>query len=247
MHNEILDMLLKKDEITWQTILYDLIKTEKIDPWDIDISLLAQKYLETVRKLKETNFFISGKVILASAILLKIKSEKLVYEDIAGFDNMMFKNEEIEELDDFNNDAIEQLKLLHGHPRLTIKTPLARKKKVSLQDLVVALEKALEIDKRRTLRRIELERVPENLKIPEKKIDISQIIKNIYDKIIGIFSSKKSKELSFTELVSSDKKEDKILTFVPLLHLANQNKISIDQKEHFGEISITMYQEPKFD
>lgn len=247
MHDQILDMLLKKDEITWQTILYDLIKTEQINPWDIDISLLSQKYLETVRKLQETNFFISGKVILASAILLKIKSEKLVSEDIAGFDTLMFSNDELEEVEDFSNNEVEELRKLHGHPKLTIKTPLARKKRVSLQDLVVALEKALEIDKRRTLRRIELERIPSNLVIPEKKIDISKIIKDVYDKIIGFFEIKKNKEVTFTELVSSNKREDKILTFVPLLHLANQNKISLDQKEHFGEIMITMYQEPRLE
>ena len=246
MHDQILEMLLKKDEITWQTILYDLIKTEQIDPWDIDISILAQKYLETVRKLQETNFFISGKVILASAILLKIKSEKLLSENIAGFDSRMFPTDELEEVDDFNN-KVNELKLIHGNPRLTIKTPLARKKRVSLQDLVVALEKALEIDKRRTLRRIEIERIPEDLKIPEKKIDISKLIKEVYDKIIGFFEVKKGKEITFTELVSSNKKEDKILTFVPLLHLANQSKISIDQQDHFGEISITMYQEPKLE
>ncbi|MBS3149969.1 segregation/condensation protein A [Candidatus Woesearchaeota archaeon] len=248
MHDQILDMLLKKDEITWQTILYELIKTEKINPWDIDVSLLSQKYLQTIRKLQETNFFISGKVILASAILLKIKSEKLVSEDIAGFDRLMFSNDELEEVEDFsNNDRIAELRRLTGSPRLTIRTPLARKKRVTLQDLVVALEKALEIDKRRTLRRIELGRIPEDLHIPEKKIDISKIIKDVYDKIIGFFEIKKNKEVTFTELVSSNKREDKILTFVPLLHLANQSKISIDQNEHFGEITVTMYREPKIE
>src|SRR3989338_7199529 len=98
MHDQILDMLLKKDEITWQTILYELIKTEEINPWDIDISLLSQKYLETLKKLQDTNFFISGKVILASAILLKIKSEKLLEENIARFDSIMF-NQPFDDLD----------------------------------------------------------------------------------------------------------------------------------------------------
>ena len=49
MQDRIFEMLLKEDEITWQTILYDLVKTEEMDPWDIDISLLSQKYLETVK------------------------------------------------------------------------------------------------------------------------------------------------------------------------------------------------------
>ena len=74
MQDELLNILMQKDEITWQSLIYDLVKSEQMNPWDIDVSLLSKKYLETVKKLQEHNFFISGKVILASAILLKIKS-----------------------------------------------------------------------------------------------------------------------------------------------------------------------------
>lgn len=46
--------------------------------------------------------------------------------------------------------------------------------------------------------------------------------------------------LKFTELLPSEKKEDKILTFVPLLHLRNQQKVELHQKIHFGEIDIEL-------
>lgn len=238
MQDQILDMLLKKDEITWQSILYDLIKTDQMNPWDIDISLLSKRYLETVRKLQETNFFISGKVILAAAILLKIKSSKLLDENIARFDSVLFNTpNELEELEDFvaKNGRIK----LMENPKLTIKTPQQRKRKVSLQDLVKALEKALEVDKRRNLRRFELMSVPENLKVPEKKIDITSKIKDLYHKIKDFFTTRKER-LTFDKLVLSDKREDKIFTFIPLLHLANQEKIYLNQDIHFGEIEITI-------
>lgn len=240
MQDQILDMLLKQDEITWQTILYDLVKTEQMNPWDIDVSILSQKYLETLKKLKETNFFISGKVILASAILLKIKSEKLLEENIARFDSILFDQEEdIDLLADFDKKN-ERIKLMEN-PRLTVKTPLARKRKVSLNDLVVALEKALEVDKRRTLRNIALMSVPDNIRIPEKKFDISQKIKEIYSRIKDVFKSKKPEEkLTFTELVQSDKKNDRVYTFIPLLHLDAQEKILLNQEVPFGEIEISM-------
>ena len=76
MQDRILEMLMHDDEITWQTIIYDLVKSEEMNPWDIDISKLSAKYLDTIKKMKQTNLFISGKVVLASAILLKIKSDK---------------------------------------------------------------------------------------------------------------------------------------------------------------------------
>lgn len=238
MQDQILDMLLKRDEITWQTILYDLVKTEQMSPWNIDISLLAQKYLETVKRLQETNFFISGKVILASAILLKIKSEKLLDENIARFDSILFNQPFDSELDEFGVKN-ERIKLMEN-PRLTIKTPQARKRKVSLNDLVKALEKALEVDKRRTLRRIATMSVPEDIKIPEKKFDITEKIKEIYFKIKDLFKTKKTEKISFTQLVPSTKKEDKIYTFIPLLHLDSKEKIMLHQDIPFGEIEITM-------
>ncbi|MEK6974073.1 MAG: segregation/condensation protein A [Nanoarchaeota archaeon] len=241
MQDQILDMLLKQDEITWQTILYDLVKTEQMNPWDIDISLLSQKYLETIKKIQETNFFISGKVILASAILLKIKSEKLLDENIARFDSILFNQsydaglEIAEEFEQKN----QRIKLMEN-PRLTVRTPLARKRKVSLNDLVFALEKALEVDRRRTLRNIALMSVPENIRLPEKKFDITEKIKEIYSRIKDLFTSKKTEKITFDELVQSSKKEDKIYTFIPLLHLANQEKINLNQEIPFGEIHINI-------
>ena len=59
MHNELYDILMNRDEITWQTLIYDLIKSERMDPWDVDISLLTKRYLETLRLVKEANFLIS--------------------------------------------------------------------------------------------------------------------------------------------------------------------------------------------
>ena len=74
MNDKIYNMLIQKDEITWQSILLDLIKSEQMNPWDMNISLLSQRYLETVRKMQDANFLISGKILLACALLLKIKS-----------------------------------------------------------------------------------------------------------------------------------------------------------------------------
>ncbi|MBI2670855.1 segregation/condensation protein A [Candidatus Woesearchaeota archaeon] len=240
MQDQILDMLLKKDEITWQSILYDLVNSEQMDPWDIDISLLSQRYLETIKKFQETNFFISGKVILASAILLKIKSEKLLDERLARFDSILFNQplDDLELMQEFE-EKNQRIKLMEN-PRLTVKTPLARKRKVSLNDLISALEKALEVDKRRTLRNMALMSVPENIKIPEKKFDITEKIKEIYDKIKHLFTTKKTGKITFTELVPSNKKEDKVYTFIPLLHLANQEKIDLNQEIPFGEIQINI-------
>ena len=61
----IFSLLFVEDELSWKDIIYKLIEEEHMDPWDIDVSMLAQKFLEMLQKLKELDFRISGKMVLA--------------------------------------------------------------------------------------------------------------------------------------------------------------------------------------
>ncbi|MEK6835888.1 MAG: segregation/condensation protein A [Nanoarchaeota archaeon] len=232
MQDKLYEILVNKDEITWQSLIYDLIKSEQLDPWDIDISLLSKRYIEALKKIQEANFFISGKVLLAAAFLLKIKSEKLIEEDFLEFDNLLYPPD-IDELDLY--DETSKTYINPEHPQLTIKTPLARKRKVNINDLIVALQKALGVNQRRTLRKLREQQI--NVEIPVKKIDITKLIKEVYNKIINFFKFRKE-ILTFDKLVPSEKKEDKILTLIPLLHLDTEEKININQEKPFGEIII---------
>ena len=45
-HEEVYDLLISR-ELSWQQMIHDLIKSEQLDPWNIDISKLTQKYLKT--------------------------------------------------------------------------------------------------------------------------------------------------------------------------------------------------------
>jgi len=233
MQDRLYEMLIKEDEITWQTIIYDLVKSEQMNPWDIDVSLLAQKYLQTVKKLQEMNFAVSGKIVLASAILLRIKSHRLVEEDLLRFEELINPSEEEFEGDLFGDVDLSQIE--ENRVVIIPKTPQPRKRKVSVEDLVDALQKALATSNRRSLRMLESRIAPE-VKIPERTIDITQVIKDVYDRILLYFKSEK--RLTFDKFIPSERREDKIATFVPLLHLDNQRKIDMEQKDHFGEIEI---------
>ena len=232
-HERIFQILYKEDEVTWQSLLYELIKKEGMNPWDIDISLLTKNYIDTIKKLKELDFRISGKVLLAAAILLKMKSNRLLNEDLSEFDRLLTQEEElVEELE-----LEEQQQYQFGEkPILIPRTPQPRKRKVSIFDLVNALEKALEVKQRRVLNSIP----PMSVRIPERKRDITEVIREVYSRIESFFMINSQKRLTFTQLVPSQKKEDKIFTFIPLLHLTNQRKVNLEQKEHFGEIEIML-------
>ena len=47
-----------------------------------------------------------------------------------------------------------------------------------------------------------------------------------------------NKDLTFTKLIPSETKEDKVFTFIPLLHLSNRRSIDMHQNKPFGEIEI---------
>ena len=234
-HDRIFSILFSKtDEITWQTIIYELVKTEQMDPWDIDVSMLTQKYIEMIKSLKEHDFRISGKVLLAAAILLKIKSNKLVGEDLSELDRLLIGVEE--EMEELGFEEASQVEKLTEIPALIPRTPQPRKRKVSIFDLVEALERALEVKKRRLLNSIP----PMNVEAPKKKKDITQIIREVYGKIKLFFVNTLKDKLTFSKLLPSESKEDKVYTFIPLLHLAQQSKIELVQDIPFGEIQILM-------
>jgi len=242
MQDQILDMLLKRDEITWKDLITNLVKSEQMDPWDVDLSLLTRRYMDILKQLKEVNFFVSGKVVLAFFLLLKIKTNRLMNHNFADFDSLLFSSEE----DDEEEDYISNYKKGEGglNVKLTIKTPQARKRKVSLQDLMGALEKALEVDERRDIRKRKFERIPDSIKLPERKINIGDKIKIIHNKINEWFQ-KNSSDITFENLLEDGSKSDKVYTFMPLLHLENNNKIKMNQPVHFENIYIRLNQEDK--
>ena len=65
-----MDIVFNEDEVNWKTMLLDLVKNEEMDPWDIDIKQIAEKFFEKLKAYKEMNFRMSGKVLLVAAIML---------------------------------------------------------------------------------------------------------------------------------------------------------------------------------
>ena len=124
--------LLFSEQLSWQAIIYDLINTEQLSPWDIDISLLANRFLERVKELEEANFFVSSKVLLAASLLLRIKSEILLDIDLQDLDDILF-GKKVEKK--YVQERIELEEEIH---ELVVRTPVPRFKKHNLEQLIRA-------------------------------------------------------------------------------------------------------------
>lgn len=226
--------LLFNDSLSWQAIIYDLINSEQLDPWDIDLSILAQKYLERVRTLEEANFVISSKVLLAASLLLRLKSELVLNRDLQTLDELLYGKKEEKTY------SQERIELDEDIPGLVPRTPLPRHRKVTLQELIKALSHAIHTENRRIKRVLILKQheLEAHLPIPKRLFNLQDKIEGIYSKLKQWFSAS-DERVAFSSL-SSLTYEDRLLTFVSLLHLDNQQKIWLEQEGHFEEIWVLL-------
>ena len=225
--------LLFNREIGWQEIIYDLINTEQLDPWDINITILTEKYLDRIKDLEEADFFISSKVLLAAALLLRIKSEILLNKYIKSIDEILFGKKEEKKY------FLERIELDEEIPELIPKSPLPRFKKVTLQELMESLNKAIKTENRRITKEIINKNAlrESSFSLPKRKYSIKDKIREIYEKLFGQLNKDEKKKISFTELIGKEK-EERIASFSPLLHLDTQKKVWLEQENHFDEINI---------
>lgn len=234
-NDQVYDMI-TSNELSWQAILYDLINTEQLDPMDVDLGYISKKYLEKVRELEEANFFVSSKVLLAASLLLRIKSEILLERYIKSLDDILFGKKE-EEKKEFERIELDSDDI----PDLYMRTPIPRQRKVTLQELMSALNKAIKTETRRIDKEIGIKQAEREVEMvfPKSRINIKDRIRKIYSRILTMFKHKQTK-LSYSELVGNNR-EEKIVSFLPMLHLDTQQKVWLEQEGHFQEIWVWLY------
>jgi segregation and condensation protein A len=231
---EIHDLLFNR-EIEWQDIIYDLINTEQLDPWDIDLIILTERYFKKIEELEEGEFFISSKVLLAASFLLRIKSEILLSKYIKSIDEILFGRKEL-----LKKSPFERIELDEDIPELVPRSPFPRFKKVTLKELIDSLNRAVVTENRRIKKEIVNKNAlrESSISLPKRNFSIKDKIREITERLAGHFKTQEIyKKISFTEFAGQDR-EKRIEHFSPLLHLDNQKKIWLEQPAHFEEINI---------
>src|SRR3989344_7087145 len=149
----------------WQEVLTTLMAEEGMDPLFVDLVKLADVFRSYLEHLKKFDFRIPARFILVAAILLRMKAELLLDEE---------EEKEIKKM--------ESAPLNIDVPMLL--APINRKttRKVTLTELVTALNKAFEFQERKEGKKIRMRRAIERLIEPEEDIEIR--IKEIYEEIL---------------------------------------------------------------
>lgn len=204
---------------SWEQIIFHLIESENLDPNDVDLEILAKSFVNYINKLEELDFHIPAKMIIIAAVLLRMKSDKLGFEKDLVMPEVEQKPEPIEKIE-----------------TLPLSVPLRRqpRRKVSVQELIEALRRIVETKERKERKFM---RMQDRIEIAEE--DVTERIDRLYSKIAWVLDRLYGSPLPFSKLVGDWKRKNVVKNFIPLLQLAHQGKLDIEQEDWFKEIMIT--------
>jgi segregation and condensation protein A len=209
------------DQPAWKTILLDLVEKEKMNPWDIDVALLAEKYLKKINELSGHNLRVPANAILACAILVRTKSRYL-------------KLSPIEEDEEKKGLTLEERALFLDEIPDLLASRSSREGRITLDELVESIEGIIQ---RTTPKKNSARNIP--------RIEINFDSTSIEEKLQEVLSLIKSKADSqgfvlFKDLISDSGVDSVVDTFLPVLFLMNSGKVIAYQNDFFGEIFIKL-------
>jgi len=213
---------------TWREMLLDLVAAKRLDPWNIDIVEITAGYLDRIRKMEMLDLRVPANLILAAAILIRFKSDALRFEEEAQV---------VEEQTYVEEDAEPAV-----IPVLELKTRVPPKRMVTLDELIVAMDKVFDEQKKRE-ERAQKASVPEVINIQLPEFNMEKKMEEVYARVLGGADS--TGLATFSGILEKKTAMEMVLTLLPLLHLAQDKRLAIFQERFFGEIFIRVRGEEK--
>ncbi len=228
-------------------ILVEMSKKGKINPWNIDIADVTDKYLQTLVEIKSNNLKLTGRTLFFAAVLLRLKSD--ILEGISFDENDINEQEFFEDFDNAFDDDFENINRSNVisldevlERRTSVK--LYRERIVTLDDLIKQLEFYEKIDKRlalqnknnRALRRARSYEkfTPEDIINMAHDEYIESSIKTLQAVLERIFQT--DKRASLTDLKETGM--DKVSIYIALLFISAGTDIDLVQDEFYSELYV---------
>ncbi|MCC7570070.1 segregation/condensation protein A [Candidatus Micrarchaeota archaeon] len=211
---------------SWKEMLLDLVTKQELNPWDIDINALSESFVEEIKKMQRIDFHMPANLILAASILLRFKSYRLEFEpDIIAEDEVYIED-----------DGPVEVTMLELHKRLP------RKRPVTLNELLVAMDQVFKKEEERAVILAE-RRAREASKKPYKKmvVQVSKYdIEKEQERTLELIKQNvdDKKLITFSHLKELRKDDSAVYTLLPLLYIYQKGMIDIKQKTMFNEIII---------
>ena len=221
-------------------LLLHLVKTAKMDIYEIDTKYIIDKYLEFIESIPKDDLDDASEYLVMAAELIHLKSRLLLNLDNDDSDNEEFS---INSEEDLKNKLIEYERyqnvtsvfkeLEEKRSEFFTKLPenlneFIDKKEVLEGNMDVELLKKamLELNKRMSYQK------PINTRITRKEISVEERKEYIRE-----FISKR-KNVKFTDLFEEYNKDVVVATFLSILDMCKTQEITLRQDSNFGEIYI---------
>ncbi len=209
-------------------ILLEMARNGEIDPWNIDIIDITDKFLRKIEEREKVDIRVSARTLLYASILLRMKSDILVNAPPP-------EEEYIDEPPDFGEMEPDELPLLEPRLRHAASRP------VTLQELIDELQRAVatkDIQAMRQTRKVERpprKTLEEVLGIAHEE-DIERSIVEMIKVLDVEFGYREFVVMS--ELIKDQTPHGIVDVYLPLLFLANRKYILLTQEVLFEEIFI---------
>ena len=221
-------------------LLLHLVKTAKMDIYEIDTKYIIDKYLEFIESIPKDDLDDASEYLVMAAELIHLKSRLLLNLDSDSDDNDDFT---INSEEDLKNKLIEYERyqnvtnvfkeLEEKRNEFFTKLPenlnifVDKKEKLEGNMDVELLKNAmLELNKRMSYQK------PINTRITRKEISVEERKEYIREYI------SKRGNVKFTDLFEEYSKDLVVATFLSILDMCKQREITLKQDSNFGEIYI---------
>ena len=231
-------------------ILVDMAKAGKIDPWNIDIVDVTDKYLAHMVQMKSQNLRVTGRTFLFAAILLKLKSNVL-----EGIDIMSVEQSEQDDLqydddgfivdygeDDYvpTNNVISIDEVLQR--RTSVR--LNHNRVVTLKDLIRQLQFYEKLEQRQSLksaherakRRVQSysRLTPDDIVNLAHEEYIESCVLTLKENLGQIFEKNDKIELNELTLLGMDR----VSAYIALLFLTAETDYDLKQDEFYSDLYV---------
>lgn len=219
-------------------LLLHLIKTSKMDIYDIDIKVITKEYIDYINNNKELTIDACSEYLVMASELIHLKSKQLLNKnneeeeteyEINNEEELRNRLLEYQKIKEMASDFRElEIKRGNVYTKLPENLNEFRENKelnsdITLDDLLSAFEEFL---KRKRLEE------PLNTKVTKRELSVEERIKSIRQII------KVKGKVNFLDLFDDISKPYVIITFLSILNMTKNKEIKLSQKNNFGEIYI---------
>ena len=231
-------------------ILVDMAKAGKIDPWNIDIIDVTDKYLAHMVQMKSQNLRVTGRTFLFAAILLKLKSNVLEGIDIMSFEQQEQDNIEYDDdgfiVDYGEEDYVPTNNVISIDEVLQRRTSvrLNHNRVVTLKDLIRQLQFYEKLEQRQSLksaherakRRVQSysRLTPDDIVNLAHEEYIESCVLTLKENLGQIFEKNDKIELNELTLLGMDR----ISAYIAILFLTAETDYDLKQDEFYSDLYV---------